>query len=55
MSYESGRMTLELATSEEAALQRIVARLMQSGLSVEPAAALKRPAGATVVITVRAS
>ena len=55
VSYESGRMTLELATSEEAALQRIVARLVQSGLSVEPAAALKRPAGATVVITVRAS
>jgi general secretion pathway protein L len=55
VSYESGRMTLEFAASEEAAVRRIVSRLVQSGLSVEPAAALKRPGGATVVITVRAS
>ena len=55
VSYESGRMTLELAAHEEAAVQRIVTRLVQSGLSVEPSAALKRPGGATVVITVRAS
>ena len=55
VSYESGRITLEMTAGEEAAVQRIVQRLMQSGLSVEPSAALKRPAGATVVITVRAS
>ena len=55
LSYESGRMTLELAGGDEAAVQRIVMRLVQSGLSVEPAAALKRPGSATVVITVRAS
>jgi general secretion pathway protein L len=55
VSYESGRMTLEFAASEEAAVQRIVTRLVQSGLSVEPSAASKRPGGATVVITVRAS
>ncbi len=55
VSYESGRMTLEFSASEEAAVQRIVTRLVQSGLSVEPAAASKRPGGATVVITVRAS
>jgi general secretion pathway protein L len=55
MSYESGRMTLELASGDEAAVQRIVARLVQAGLSVEPAAAVKRPGSATVVITVRAS
>lgn len=55
LSYESGRMTLELAGGDEAAVQRIVMRLVQSGLSVEPAAALKRPGSASVVITVRAS
>jgi len=55
VSYESGRMTLEFSGGEEAAVQRIVTRLVQSGLSVEPAAASKRPGGATVVITVRAS
>ena len=55
VSYESGRMTLEVAANDEAAVHRIVTRLVQSGLSVEPAAALKRPGGATVVITVRAS
>ena len=48
-------MTLEVAANDEAAVHRIVTRLVQSGLSVEPAAALKRPGGATVVITVRAS
>jgi hypothetical protein len=55
VSYDGGRMTLELATVDEAAVQRIVTRLAQSGLSVEPSAAAKRPGGATVVITVRAS
>jgi general secretion pathway protein L len=55
VSYESGRMTLEVATNDEAAVQRVVTRLIHSGLSVEPAAALKRPGGATVVITVRSS
>jgi general secretion pathway protein L len=53
VSYESGRMTLELTVSEEAALQRIVTQLVQAGLSVETPAALKP--GATVVITVRAA
>ena len=55
VSYESGRMTLELAASDEAAVHRIVTRLVQSGLSIEPSAAMKRAGGATVVITVRAS
>jgi len=55
VSYESGRMTLELAAGEEAAVQRIVTQLVRSGLSVDPSAALKRPGSATVVITVRAS
>jgi general secretion pathway protein L len=55
VSYESGRMTLELAANEEAAVHRIVTRLVQSGLSVEPSPVLKRQGSATVVITVRAS
>ena len=55
LSYESGRMTLELAATEAATVNRIVTRLTQSGLSVESSAALKRPGGATVVIVVRAS
>ncbi len=55
MSYESGRMTLEVSGGDEAAVQRIVARLVQSGLNVEPPATLKRAGSATVVITVRAS
>ncbi len=54
LSYESGRMTLELAATEEAA-NRIAKRLTQSGMSVERSAAVKRPGGGTVVITVRAS
>jgi len=35
VSYESGRMTLELAAIEEAALRRTVARLAQAGLIVD--------------------
>jgi general secretion pathway protein L len=37
VSYESGRMTLELAPIEEAALRRLVARLSQAGLIVDVA------------------
>ena len=55
VSYESGRMTLELAGSDEAAVQRILTQLVRSGLSVDPSAAAQRPGSATVVITVRAS
>jgi general secretion pathway protein L len=35
VSYESGRMTLELAAVEEPALRRAVARLIQAGLIVD--------------------
>ena len=55
VSFEGGRMTLELSAVEEAAVNRIVTRLTQSGMSVERSTAVKRPGGATVVITVRAS
>ncbi|TSA18313.1 MAG: general secretion pathway protein GspL, partial [Betaproteobacteria bacterium] len=54
-SYESGRMTLELAGVEDAGVRRIVARLLQSGLQVDQGAGAARARGATVVITVRAS
>ncbi len=55
LSYESGRMTLELTAAEEAAVNSIVTRLTQSGMSVERSVATNRPGGGTVVITVRAS
>ena len=35
LSYESGRISLELAPTEAAALARLAARLARSGLSVE--------------------
>ena len=55
LSYESGRMTLELAAVDEATLRSMVARLMQSGLSVDTSSAALRAGSATAVITVRAS
>jgi general secretion pathway protein L len=55
LSYESGRMTLELAATDEAAVNRIATRLTQAGMSVELSTAVKRPGGGTVVITVRTS
>ena len=54
-SYEGGRMTLELAPTDEAAVRRVVARLRQAGLSVDMNATSVRPGGAPVIITVRAS
>jgi general secretion pathway protein L len=58
-SYESGRMTLELAGVEDAGVRRIVARLLQAGLQVDKGAtaapAAARSGGGTVVITVRSS
>ena len=55
VSYEDGLMTLALA-AEDAALQRIVVNLRQSGLGVDTAAATASAlaANATVVMTVRA-
>jgi general secretion pathway protein L len=55
VSYESGRLTLELAAVEEATVRRIMARLLQAGLSVDTSAVSTRPGSGTVVITVRAS
>ena len=55
LSYESGRMTLQLAATDEATVNRIVTEMMQSGLSVERSPAGKGQGGATVVLMVRAS
>jgi general secretion pathway protein L len=54
-SYEGGRITLELAVTDEAAVHRLTTRLRQAGLSVDTAATAARPGGGTVVITVRSS
>ncbi|HVB49741.1 MAG TPA: type II secretion system protein GspL [Burkholderiales bacterium] len=55
VSYEDGRMTLELAALDEASVHRVVARLVQSGLSVESSRAATGAAGATIVLTMRTS
>lgn len=55
LSYEGGRMQLELAANEEAAVQRIVARLLQSGLSVDRPPASARAASSRIVLNVSAS
>jgi general secretion pathway protein L len=52
VSYESGRITLELALFDGPALHRVTARLREAGLSVDTAAAAARPGVAA--ITVRA-
>ena len=54
-SYESGRMTLELAAVEEASVRRIVARLLQAGMHVDASPAGTRAGSAAVVLTVRSS
>jgi general secretion pathway protein L len=54
-SYESGRMTLELAAVEEASVRRIVARLLQAGMRVDASPSGTRAGSAAVVLTVRSS
>ncbi len=54
LSYESGRITLELAAPNEARVNRLVAALTQAGLSVAQSTAAKRQGGTTVLLTVRA-
>jgi len=55
VSYESGRMTIELAGLDEAGVRGVIERLRQSGLSVDPLPASRHAAGAAVVLTVRPS
>jgi len=54
-SYESGRMTLELAAVEETTVRRIVARLLQEGMRADVSPPSTRAGRATVVLTVRSS
>ena len=54
LSYESGRMTLELAAPTESRVDRLTTALTQAGLSVARSSAAKRGGGAAVVLTVRA-
>jgi general secretion pathway protein L len=55
VSYESGRLTLEVAAMDEATVSRIVTRLRQSGMSVDASSSSAGTARAGVVITVRTS
>lgn len=55
LSYESGRLTLEIAAVDEAGVRRIIARLLEAGLRAEVSAASTRAGGATVVLAVRSS
>jgi len=56
LSYESGRMTLELAGSDSAALQRLRSRLSNAGLRLDQdvARAAARPGNGNAQLTVRA-
>lgn len=55
VSYENGRMTLELAVSEESVVRRSTARLTEAGLRVEPLPPASRTGRDTVTLTVGAS
>jgi len=54
VAYESGRMTLELAASEETGVRRIVTRLNQMGLNVDASQASTRSPRGTIILTARA-
>ena len=55
VSYEGGRLTLELAAIDEPAVRRIVARLREAGLAVDSSTATAPSASRTVIITARPS
>jgi general secretion pathway protein L len=58
LSYEGGRITLELSAVDDAGVRRVVARLLQAGLGVDAVGALSstpaRATSTTVVLTVHA-
>jgi general secretion pathway protein L len=54
VSFESGRMTLELSAIEQAAAGRVAAALRNAGMSIETAPGPQRGAANVVVMTVRA-
>jgi len=53
LSYESGRMTLELAAVDEAKVRGVIARLLQAGMRTDASQGSMRAGSATVVLTVR--
>lgn len=53
ISYESGRVLVELSAIDEAQVRRVVASLLEAGLSVETAPPPLRPSGGLVLLTVR--
>lgn len=53
LSYENGRLTLELAALDEPKLRRITARLLEAGLQADVSRSTSRGGGAAVVLTVR--
>jgi general secretion pathway protein L len=55
LSYESGRMTLELGATDEAGVNRIITEIRKAGLTVQRSTAAKSPGGSAVVLTVRTS
>lgn len=55
LSYESGRMTLELAVLDEAGSRRLVARLLESGLRAETSRGATGSGGSATILTVRTS
>jgi general secretion pathway protein L len=54
-SYENGRLTLQFPAIDAAVLRRVVARLVQAGLSVDTTAAAGRAGDQPVVISVSVS
>ena len=55
LSYEAGRMTLELNAIDEAAVGRIMAQLRQYGLHADAARPAAQAKASTVILTVRSS
>ena len=55
LSYEGGRMTLELAAPDDARVRDIVTRLREAGMQADTSRGSTRGGGATVLITVRSS
>lgn len=55
VSYESGRMTLEIAAPEQEVMRRMLVRLNSAGLAAETAARSPGAGTGTVILTVRSS
>ena len=55
VSYESGRLTMELSAMDEASLRQLKSRLLQTGLSADLVPASGQGASANVVLTVQSS